>query len=294
MRKKYLLVALSILMAFVASALFYGQLKAYRSNLDNIRRQLVEVPVTTRSVNAFEVLVSDDIRTVKVLESSYPASEFVGPAAVVGCMTTQPVPAGDVLLRSKVALDKSRLGLAFAIPDGKVAMSVPVDEIASVSGHIRAGDKVDVVHVERGQDGQLNMMTGRVLLSSVRVLSIGVKTERQMDGASAKTPLPHSIVLELTPEQAPILAWGEKAGEVLLALMPAGESAAHAPAAYSGPKDAPRRTAQPAASGSEPSSGSSAAAGAMGGKAQKKQPTGGWKVDIIVPGKESAVYVPGK
>jgi Flp pilus assembly protein CpaB len=71
---------------------------------------------------------------------------------VVGKISNTRIYPGQVIVQSQLIdkdLEEQRLGLggeaSYIIPDGKVAIAIPIDSISSVAGALRSGDQVDII-----------------------------------------------------------------------------------------------------------------------------------------------------
>jgi len=125
-------------------------------------------------------------------EDSIPANALSNPADVVGKAAIVPILEGQII-RSDMLLDKERIleegrFAAFAIPEGKVAFAVPIDNIHSVAGAIQTGDFVDVlvtitfkvqrrtgIVTEEGEEETetIQALTTQLALQDVEVLRVG-------------------------------------------------------------------------------------------------------------------------
>ena len=65
----------------------------------------------------------------------------------VGKAVKQSLTAGEQVLTTKFLQDRKESGLAYAIPEGRRALSVKVDEYNAAGGLIATGDRVDVLGV---------------------------------------------------------------------------------------------------------------------------------------------------
>jgi len=128
-------------------------------------------------------------------EELVPADALNNPAQVVGKMALLPIMEGQVI-RPDMVIDKERAlaegsFAALAVPEGKVAFAVPVNETHSVAGAIQAGDFVDVLvtitfegqkqvavvyaaeHEEAPDFFPVQLLATQLALQDVEVLSVG-------------------------------------------------------------------------------------------------------------------------
>jgi pilus assembly protein CpaB len=293
LRRKILLFTLSVLLAFIAAALVFGQIKGYRNRLSAMESQYVTVPAAARDIEAFGMIASGDITTLKVPRSAFPEGEVLPASELAGKRVLYRVAKGDPLLKFKLAGTGGKGSLSLALPNGMRAVSMAVDEVSFVSGHIRVDDRVDVVILEKRPGG---ITPARNLLSGLKVLAIGIDStgaaEEKKKALAAD--LAKSVVLEVTPQQAPVLAWAQRRGDLWLSLRPAGEEGKSPEAVYAGPDPEAWRERNSASQGS-PGGASVAtrpASEPSGAGRSVRRTQSGWQVEVMVPGKTESVRVP--
>ena len=137
--------------------------------------------------------------------------------------------AGDILTVQKVFNDKGEEGFVGAIPADCRAVSINVNEITSVAGFAKPGDRVDLLLVERSNYSA----TTDILLQNVPLLSIN----QDMSGANmvdeagvASTSAisnPSIATFALPPEDVLKLVSASKLGEIYMMLRPANPRATY-------------------------------------------------------------------
>jgi pilus assembly protein CpaB len=159
-------------------------------------------------------------------------NKFVQPQAVTsldriaGMVTVAPISKGEQISLSKLTNEKRSSGsdLAGVTPAGKRAISVVVDNIASLSGMVNPGDYVDVLAIIQvpfqGQDGKItNQIAVVPLFQNVLVLAVGkdlggaVATSRYAEASSGGNSL---ITLALGPQEANLIAFVQEQGKIRL------------------------------------------------------------------------------
>jgi pilus assembly protein CpaB len=99
-----------------------------------------------------------------------PADGFANLEEVQGQVTTQPVRAGDRLLRSHF---ETGHGLAQQVGADERAVAIKVNEVISTGGFIVPGDRVDVLlYIPRSRETE-QISSAQLLLSGLRVLALG-------------------------------------------------------------------------------------------------------------------------
>jgi len=191
-----------------------GELDAVRRRAD-MSGQLTEVVVAKRNLSPGERIDAETMAVRKVAASYLPAGAVI-PAefpAVEGEMLRVAMVAGEPLFAAAVA-DRERAGLSSRIPPGTRAMTVVVDEVNSVSGMLRPGDRIDLMFSVRPRP-DAGLPAGEVatpLMSNLLVLATGMRT--QVEPAADATTRFGAITVEVTPEQAQRLILAQRSGRI--------------------------------------------------------------------------------
>jgi len=171
-----------------------------------------------------------------MIDSSIVPNQFIQPQVatsidrVLGMISLAPISKGEQISLSK--LSKARKegggsGLAGNTPAGKRAISIAVDNIASVSGMVMPGDYVDVIATlqvpVQGPNGQMASQVAVVpLFQNVLVLAVGQntgsvsKTGGRYDEKEASSS--GLITLALGPQEANLIAFVQEQGKMRLTL----------------------------------------------------------------------------
>jgi pilus assembly protein CpaB len=191
-----------------------AELEAARQRAD-MSGQLTEVVVAKRSLAPGERIDADTMAVRKVAASYLPAgavtpAEF---AAFDGETLRLPMSSGEPLFAAAVA-PRERAGLSSRIPPGTRAMTVVVDEVNSVSGMLRPGDRIDLMFSVRPRPGAGVPMSelATPLMSNLLVLATGMRT--QVDGQERSAGRFGAITVEVTPEQAQRLILAQRSGRI--------------------------------------------------------------------------------
>ena len=157
--------------------------------------------------------------------------------------------AGDVLTIQKVFAESSDEGFTGNIPADCRAVSINVNDVTSVAGFAKPGDRVDLLLVEKGKYSA----TTNILLQNVPLLSINqdvgqtpVVGENGVPAAAITNP--SIATFALRPEDALKLISASKLGEIYLSLRPSKPQSAYVePMEYTMESvDAPKEQPQPA------------------------------------------------
>lgn len=130
-----------------------------------------------------------------------------------GQITIASISRGEQLTAGKLRpADQSEV--AYRLDPGKIAVSIPVDEVTGVGGEIKTGDHVVVLATFTPGPGGVDL--SRVLLTGVEVLAAGGEGRGGAPAASQK----RTITLALTPADAEKLVFAEEKGKVWIGLAP--------------------------------------------------------------------------
>ncbi|MDP9102391.1 MAG: Flp pilus assembly protein CpaB [Pseudomonadota bacterium] len=190
--------------------------------------------------------VTDKIATVAAIKARDTLSGGAegGAAAFVGAIVREPMLRGEPLLASKVVKGTDAGILAVSLEPGMRAMAVPLSAESAAGGFILPGDHVDVVQSRKvdGLNGQQKFAAGSVL-RNVKVMAIDQQTKGSVKNATP-AQIGATATLEVTPEQAELLALSKSQGELTLILRPFSEIAG-GPSAGGGPKVSQTTTVAP-------------------------------------------------
>lgn len=166
--------------------------------------------VTSQEVDDSEPIKESDLKVVQVVER--PSGAFAATGDVVGRLPLVPVPKGQPLLSSHLAVKGEQPGLWHRIDAGKRAVTVAVDEVAGVGGFLKPGLNVDVIGVSR-EDGDYH---SRTVAQLVPILAIA-QEDKDTKGES-KAKIVKSATLLVTPQQAESISLASEEGAIRLVL----------------------------------------------------------------------------
>jgi pilus assembly protein CpaB len=162
-----------------------------------------------------------------------------------GRVVRYPLVAGDQVIESRVVTDGATdaQGLAFSVPQGMRAVSVPLSEVSGAGGMIVPGDHIDVLASTSYQrlfdpgatvtDQERQAPAVLTVLQDVLVLAVGQEATSTVDTAqdpatlrpadAKPQPSARSVTLAVTPEQAQVLFMAAEQGKIGLAVRPFGD-----------------------------------------------------------------------
>jgi pilus assembly protein CpaB len=163
-------------------------------------------------------LISSDNMAIRQVPAEFIPASTIQPdqfEALSGMRLARAMRSGEPLLREAL-LEAGPEPLAMRLAPGKRAVTIMADEVNSVSGMLRPGDRVDLLFTARdvlaaaqGSGGDLT----RPLLQDVRILATGA----QLDTMHPRGPGAASfgtVTVEVTPEQAKQLVLAQRGGRL--------------------------------------------------------------------------------
>lgn len=221
--------------------------KVYLDQQQQAIQEKAKATIANIQSNQTSVLVaSQDISQGTMIEAqmfktSIVPNKFVQPQAVTsldrisGMVTVAPISQGEQISLSKLINAKqagSGGDLAGLTPSGKRAISIAVDNMATLAGLVKPGDYVDVLSIiqipYQSADGRANAQTAAVpLFQNVLVLAVGQNTgvSVSMSGGRYAEKAPESpgsgntlVTLALSPQEANLVAFVQEQGKLRLVM----------------------------------------------------------------------------
>jgi pilus assembly protein CpaB len=126
-----------------------------------------------------------------------------------GSVLAYPASAGEPVIWSQLEGERTPTFSA-RLAQGRRAVTLPVDEISSLSGMVEPGDLIDLV-VSVKKDNRNFTFT---LLQSVNVLATGTRASQDEDGPEGRGRTFTTITLDTTPEDAKRVIAAREVGRV--------------------------------------------------------------------------------
>jgi pilus assembly protein CpaB len=182
-------------------------------------------------ISAGDYVDAKDVERKEVPERQVLPQSVTSFDRIQGMVAIADIFQGEPITITKLAFPRGATGLADVTPVGRRAITISVDNLASLAGMVKPGDYVDVIVLiavpVQMADGS-KMTDNRVipLFQNVEVLAVGQSTvgvERKSgrytpeksQEAQSKSPL---ITLSLTPQESGILAYISEQGKIRLVM----------------------------------------------------------------------------
>lgn len=181
----------------------------------------------TRVVTAAVKITENTTITDEMLNLSELPTEAVLPSAVkdkkeiIGKVMQSDTLSGEQILYDRIVElgDTTSGSLDFLITPGMRAITISVTETSGLKGMVKPGNSVDVVayyqYDQSAGDSSKSIAEAKILVQNVKVMAVDkiMTKEGKTDGEIYTT-----LTLEVTPEEAVLISYGENAG-VLRAIL---------------------------------------------------------------------------
>jgi pilus assembly protein CpaB len=222
--RKWWMLALALLAGGAAAWLSQRHIQARIEQLeDDARMPLVSVVVASADLAA-GARITTEVVAVREMPAEWASPSAVSPEEFESIESTSlayPVKRGEAILWAHVAPARA-LGFAERLIDGRRAVTIPVDEISSVSGLLQPGDTIDL-YVSFEHKG--NPVTVP-LLQGMKVLATGRQVDASPRGTST-TEVERSfstVTLDASLEEAVKLIAARQSGAITAMLRRPGDS----------------------------------------------------------------------
>lgn len=216
-QRNLIIIGLAILAGLIAVYLVNAYFSGVERQQEKIAEQqeIVRIVVASQDLEFGTPLTSSNVRMANWPAKSVPKGSFTTVEAAMrdGRVALRPIIKGEPILKERVSGKDGRASIAYDIPEGMRAVSIPVTAVSSVSGFVRPGDVVDVFLTRNVPGGTETKMT-EVLLPNVQVLAVD-------QGANIKNTQPKvgkTAVLLVDLAGAQVLTLAQNVGTMSLAL----------------------------------------------------------------------------
>ncbi len=213
-RRFITVLGVSLVFALVVSSVFYQMTARSSSPSKRVEStDLKDVVVTARPLGVGVMVKPADVKVVKIATSAFPKGAFSKVEDVLDRPVISNILLEEPILEGRLAAKGSGLGLAPTIPVGMRAVTVRVNDVASVSGFVLPGMRVDVLVTGRPPSADGDMTS--TVLQNMLVLSAGTTIQPDARGQAIQAP---TVTLLATPQQSETLTLAGNEGRLQLVL----------------------------------------------------------------------------
>lgn len=180
-------------------------------------RDIAQGAALTPSDLAVALFPSRSVSPSFVRLSAQPSAQ----ADFVNAVTRRSFVQGEPITMSAVVQPDGRGFMAAQLEPGYRAVAIEIGAETAAGGYIQPNDRVDVIVTSRLQNresGSGEEVRSDIVLEDIRVLALGDTTQTQTDGDEPRQVQAGVAVLELTAEDARMLALADELGTLSLAL----------------------------------------------------------------------------
>lgn len=224
MDKRRIYFILGIILAITAIFLIQSYVQSERQKLLELSKAkgIVKVVIAKQDIPARKK-ITPEMLVVKRIPVEGRESEALGSIdSVAGKIAIRDIIQGQQITASLILLPQSRRTLAFKTPEGKRALTIPVDKISSIEGMINPGDYVDIIgNFPFSQSVEGKTYTQNIVVpmfQNVLVLAVGTRTEMVLSKGKGKPTPASTITIALSPEEAALFTYALEVGKIKLLL----------------------------------------------------------------------------
>jgi pilus assembly protein CpaB len=235
MNKKALMVVAGAFIIAIIVALIVQSKLAPQKEMTELRQ--VEILVATKDISAGAKLKREDVKWQAwpedaVFSGVYKKSDYpdVTKLDIYDQMVSRPIIKGEPITAAAIIADsKAGSMIAAKMMPGMRAISVKINAETGVSGFVGPGDRVDVLltyqikargETQRAAENIAQRIATQTILSNVRVLAVD---QTAKEDANREIKIGKNATLEVTKEQAQLIALSAKMGDLSLTLRRVGD-----------------------------------------------------------------------
>lgn len=239
---------LALILGIVLSVIAVIMVKVYLDQQRRIYQEAAARQLAKERTNQTSVLIAkEDMPKGTTIEpdmlvAAIVPNQYVQPNAVTsldriaGMIIAAPISKGEQISLSKLISPAQATGssLAMATPVGKRAISISVDNIASLGGMIRPGDYVDVIGMVptaiAAGGKEVTQVSTMPLFQNVLVLAVGqdlggiIRETAGRYKKEEKKEVSPIVTLALSPQEANLIAFVQEQGKIRLVLRSPADS----------------------------------------------------------------------
>lgn len=267
MQKQKLIIIIGIVSGLIGAFLVKVYLDQQRSYIQQqekqksqkIQENLVPVLIAKKDIPKGSTVESDSLEVTMTPKQSVQPQAVTSLDRVSGMTTVIPISKGEQITLNKLIWPREASSgsnvvagtLAMVTPVGKRAITIQIDNIASLSGMIKPGDYVDVIALipvpsETADKKQTVQAAVMPLFQNVLILAVGrdistpakssslqeanrysKSTSDDKGDKTSPSPASQLLTLALAPQEASLIAFVQEQGKIRLTLRSPADSQVH-------------------------------------------------------------------
>ncbi len=221
MHKNWFLMIVSLLFGSIAAFAINQHLDSktreieMRSRVPHVKRVVAARDVARSSILKIEDLATHDFPSAWITADAIPVEQA---ELLIGRQLDVDLTAGQLLHWANTS-DKPAIALSARLPVGKRAITIPVDQINSLSGLLSPGDLIDLYVSFEHQSKRVTSL----LISGIEVLATGRDLSTFNTGNVSRQDNFATLTLSTSPEDAVKLVSARQTGTITAVLSQANE-----------------------------------------------------------------------
>lgn len=178
---------IAIIFGLLTCYFIYDYLTKVEGKITNI--QYDKVVVAAGEIKSRTKITGEMLRICEIPQEYIHPNALHEKKEVIGAITTVDLMEGETILQQKIVKQGDvKHGLSFIVPQGKRAVTVPVDDVSGIAGLIRPGDSVDVAAVVDIKDikTQREIPYSLIVLQNIEVLAVDQNLHKGQKSEEAK------------------------------------------------------------------------------------------------------------
>lgn len=193
---------LALIMGGFTTLLFFSYINKSDEAEGKSQEAFVEVVTAEQSIEGNQVITEEMLKLVNVPENTVHQMAVKEMSEVAGKHATTLIEAGEVILSHRLKSDEEETQfVSRKVKEGYRAVSIGGSNIQLVTNLIDPEDYVDVIYTPDEVDENEEPPSPEVILSEVRVLSVGENLISEATGEQLEEEY-DAVTLELKPEEA--------------------------------------------------------------------------------------------
>jgi pilus assembly protein CpaB len=133
-----------VVLAMVAGLLVLSMTKEAQAERVALVKQVLVV-MASKDIPDGTAISADALAMQAFPADFVPEGAIAGPEQAVGMFATTRITKGQIVLADQFSVTKRVGDLSLSVPSGKVAIALPMTDLMSTNGAIKAGDHVDIL-----------------------------------------------------------------------------------------------------------------------------------------------------
>jgi pilus assembly protein CpaB len=229
--QRLVVLGLAVVAAGGAALLVRGMLGGGTPKVEAKQQPVIpmsDVLVANSSLTPGQALKPELVRwekwPTKSVDASFITQASAGTAdnAVKDTVVRAPILAGQPIATTAIVHGEKSGFMAATLGEGMRAVSIPISVDSGAGGFILPNDRVDVILTRKMDNGQ-GRGFAKTILTNLRVLAVDQTFSQEKD---TRTVVGKTATVEVTPEQAELIAGAAVSGQLSLSLVPLAEASA--------------------------------------------------------------------